>query len=700
MLANHKGEIPFLILLLPFLLGIALGFNFAETRYLFTLWILFGISCVAFIVLNLGYRRFQVFRSAWTGGILINALLFFAGWLAVIQNNELTDSHHFSRFSAKFLTVKIVSEPTLKNGIVRFVTNVEQIAVKQTQTTATGALLVSIKDTAARRLRYGDELIVPANYTAVEPPYNPAEFNYKKYLANQNIHYQEFLFPGQYHVVGHNLGNKVIAYSLTLRKRFVEKFKQHMHDTSAIAVASTLILGYKADLSSDVLQAYSKTGTIHVLSVSGAHVAIIYLLINFLLGFLNRFKHGKLIKAVLIIGLIWYYSLLTGFSPAVCRAAVMISMVIIGKTFNRYINTLNILAISAFALLLYNPLFIVDVGFQLSYLAVAGLIIFQPIAYKWLEIKTKWLDKLWQLCSVSIAAQVITFPLSAFYFHQFPVYFLISNLFIIIPTEVIMFAGIGYLLLPEIPMVSSGLGWILEKSILLMNKVLTLIEFTPYSGISKIWLSVSEYLLLFGIIVLLFCFWHYRNKRLLYPAAVLLILFCVSISIKSVTHYQSNSISFLNLRRHYGMIFKSGNEAVVLSDLAPKDKNYTYSIQPGLDSMQVGHVFYCDIRHDTNTAFFSKKANLIQFKNQRILIFDRRIKPQPILQKLKIDYVYLSGNPHVNLSGINRNVDYQKLIIGADNSDRFTKSIIAQADTSHTNYQLLRRNNSISIISN
>ena len=403
---------------------------------------------------------------------------------------------------------------------------------------------------------------------------------------------------------------------------------------------------------------------------------------------------------MLIIGLIWYYSLLTGFSPAVCRAAVMISMVIIGKTFSWYINTLNILAASAFALLLYNPLFIVDIGFQLSYLAVVGLIIFQPIVYKWLAFNNKWIDKLWQLCSVSIAAQVITFPLSAFYFHQFPVYFLISNLFIIIPTEVIMISGMTYLLLPKISVLSPVLGWILEKNIVLMNKVLALIEFAPYSGISKIWLTTTECVLLCGIIVLAFCFWHYRNKRLLYPVMALLFMLFASVSVKRVNHYQSDGITFLNLRKHQGLVFKRGNDAVVLSDVVSTDKAFSYSIQPGLDSLQVRHVFYCDINRDTTTSFFSKKSNLIQFKNQRILIFDRRIKYQQLTQKLKIDYVYLTGNPRINISAINRNFEYQNLIIGADNSDKWIKNIVAQADTTRTNYRLLKRNNSISIISN
>ena len=197
-------------------------------------------------------------------------------------------------------------------------------------------------------------MLIPAKYNIIDPPFVPAEFNYKQYLQYQNVFYQAYLYPGQFKLVSSGNGNPLIAHSLGLRQRLVEKLKVNMRDTNAIAVASTLILGYKADLSNDLLQAYSKTGTVHVLSVSGAHVAIVYILLTFALSFLNGFKAGRVVKAIIIVTLIWYYAMLTGFSPAVCRAALMISFLITGKTFNRYINTLNLMAASAFVLLIYN----------------------------------------------------------------------------------------------------------------------------------------------------------------------------------------------------------------------------------------------------------------------------------------------------------------------------------------------------------
>jgi competence protein ComEC len=700
MIAKHKGEIPVVILLLPFLLGIGLGLNLLQGANLTWLLIAFLILCVVFIVFNLTYNKLKLYKNRWLGGVLITMILFILGWVNVIRYKEINDGEHFSKIPGQFLVVKINNEPVLKNGVFRFTANVEQNVFNGKRLTSSGTLYIAIKDSSARNLYYGEELLIPAKYNAIDPPFNPAEFNYKNYLANQNIFYQSFLYSKQFVVLQTNKGNALIERSLRLRQELVEKFKRNMRDTSAIAVASTLILGYKADLNSDILQAYSKTGTVHVLSVSGAHVAIIYVMLTFVLGFLNRYKYGKLIRSFIIIALVWYYSLLSGFSPAVCRAALMISMVIIGNTFSRYINTLNILALSAFLLLLYNPFFITDVGFQLSYLAVCGLIVFQPVVYQWFKFKNKWADKLWALCSVSIAAQVITFPLSAFYFHQFPVYFLISNLFIVIPTIIIMYAGFAYLLLPQIPLVSKSLAFVLEQTILLMNKGLSIIEHTPYASINKIWITPLEYLLLYVIVISLFYYLDDKKSWLIKMSLVCTLVLCMSITVKKLRQTKTNSIAFLNLKKHKGIVFKNGNKAAVLTDMKADDKAYQYSIQPYLDSCQINNTSVYNMNQGINMPFLLKKHGLVQFLNKRIFIFTGQIKNNLLDKKVNSDYIYITGNPNSELTSINGNFDYGTLIIDGSNNDDLISRLENEAKKDSINYKTLKRNISFISVSN
>jgi len=699
MIANHKGELPFFLLLIPFILGIGIAYTFPFDGYDKWLAGLFTVFCVIFIALNLVYSRFNLHKFRWIGGIFIAVILFLAGSICLINNNELNNKNHFSKTPAQYLIGKINNEPVFKNGWLRFTVSVEKNVNNSKKTPSSGNLLITLKSTDSK-LYYGDQVLFPAKYTTVNQPFNPAEFNYKRYLSNQNIHFQEFLFPEQYRVLAKDEGNALISYSLKLRRRFIEKLKRNMRDTNAISVASTLILGYKADLSNDVLQAYSKTGTVHVLSVSGAHVGIVYLLLNLALGFLSRFRYGRLIKAVIIIVLIWYYSILTGFSAPVCRAALMLSLFIAGKTYNRYINSLNILAVSAFILLLYNPLYIVDAGFQLSYLAVFGLIVFQPVVFNLLNFKNKWAGKLWSITSVSIAAQVITFPLSAFYFHQFPVYFLASNIFIIIPTAVIMYSGMALILLPQVPYLSKTIAFVLEQSILLMNSGLTWIEHLPVATISKIWLTTIEYLLLYVIIICVFYFLHDKKILRLQLAVICVLVLSVSFGFKRISSTQTNNIAWLNLNKHKAIVFKNGNNGIVMTDLKDTDKIYRYTVQPYLDSSGINTAQIIGLNQNCKTESFIKKGGLLQFRDKTIYLINTQLDGMALSPKIKTDFVYITSNSHVSILNINNSFDYHLLIADGSNSNVYINKLKEDAMHEKINYKILKRNISFITVSN
>ena len=696
MIAAHKGEVPFAIYILPFSAGIAFGLYFPQV-YFISLIIPFCILLSCFILLNVFYSRLKVYNLRWIGGVLIHLQLFLVGWIAVFHQDTRNKPDYFALKKANYLLVKINNEPKQSGNFIHF-TGETELAIKGEQRDAvSGSLILTVRTDTIHHFAYGDELLIPAKIAEVEPPYNPGEFNYKQYLAHQQIYYQSFLIASQCVLVKSNAGNPLIAYSLKLRQKLVEKFSGNMHSHEAIAVASTLILGYKADLSPDVLQAYSDTGTIHVLSVSGAHVAIIFVFISFAFSFLNKYRYGKYFKAIISILLIWFYAMLTGFSPAVCRAAVMISFVITGKTFSRYINTVNILAISAFILLLYNPLLITDVGFQLSYLAVAGLVVFQPVIYEQFEFKQRWKNKLWYYISASLAAQLITFPLSAFYFHQFPVYFLISNLFIILPSEIIMFTGLIYLMMPKIPLLSNVLGYLLEHAILWMDKGFAVIEKAPIANIRQIWISGADCIIVVTAIVVLFYFVYTRRALLLRLGLLCILLVCMDLSYNRINEADNDSITFLNLRKHLGVLFKKDDQAVLITDLQPTDKTFVYSIKPCLDSNRIS-VISC-IRPDSNfkNNWFCKRAGFIQFEDKRMVLMDKTFSPNSPVS-IKADYVFLTNNPHINLKHIN-GYGFSKLILNGDSREALTQTIKRQADSLHIDFVSLKRNKALELFS-
>lgn len=700
MIAEHKGEVPLVVYLIPFLAGILCAQCLGIEKPLVSIMLTICLS-ITFILLNLLYTKLKLYQHyKWLGGLLIHLILFGAGMAAVPLHNDRGFADYYGSSHPNTLLVTINSEPALKGKYWHCSASVVQANLADRSVATHGKLLLTIMANSATVFNYGDQLLIPANYKPVDPPYNPGVFNYKGYLANRHIYLQSFLFPGQFKIIKHNMGNPVIAYALGLRQRLVQKFKANIHNPDAAAVASTLILGYKADLSEDVLQAYTQTGTVHVLSVSGAHVAIVYVFISFLLGFLNGSRYGQWLKAILSIILIWAYALLTGFSPAVCRAAVMLSMIILGKAGYRYTNTANLLALSAFVLLLYDPLLITDVGFQLSYLAVSGLIMLQPIVYKLIDFKNKHVRKCWYYISAAIAAQVITFPLSAFYFHQFPLYFLLSNLFIIIPSEVVLFAGIISLLLPQWPFISKVAFWVLEQTILIMNKGLQLIEHQPYASINQIWFNGYDCMLLFISMLAVFYFLHSRRVWVLYLSLICMLIAVSSVSMQNIKSQQTQSITFYSLGKHQGILFKNGNHGVMLSDLQPADADYKFSVQPGIDSNHIAHVRLANLSTDLETPYFRKKSSLVQFGNQRVLIYNPQLEFYKVSPKVRIDYLYITGNPHSKLIFINKNYEYKKLIIDGSNSPQTIKNLVNEADSLRLNYAVLKRNKSVVATSN
>ena len=360
----------------------------------------------------------------------------------------------------------------------------------------------------------GQVIWVPANPEPVAPPSFPDEFNYKRFLAAKGIHFRQFLGK-KLQVLPLKQSNELNFTMEHLRHYFAGVIEQYVQRPESKQIALALLLGQKESLGKEVKQAYSATGTQHILAVSGLHVGIIYSILLLPLTFFKQ--KGQLLQKsylVLVLGLIWIYALMTGFSPSVVRAVVMFSLVTLGQMRKRKPSIWNILAFSALLLLVLDPDIQSDLGFQLSYLAVAGIVGLQPILLRMWAPSNRVLDYFWQMATVTLAAQLITSPLTLHYFHTFPTYFLVANLLIVPLSYIILCVGVPFLLLAWIPMVGSLLGAIVDFLLFIQNEITYTLQELPAALWQGIHLSLAGMLAIWGALWI-WGTWEFGNRKIL-----------------------------------------------------------------------------------------------------------------------------------------------------------------------------------------
>jgi len=679
-------------LLVPLLLGIVWGeFNPNPLAGQYRIELCFILLSIFFIFLIL-HKQFLLFRSIWSFGLIIHIYLFILAQGLTVYTADRFNSNFFTMRNADLLIVSVISEPKLSNGIIRVEGEVRSTYLDTNLTQSTGKLLLAIKlDSIDHYIpEYGDLLLIPAVYQEIDPPYNPGEFDYKTFLERRQIYFQSFVRNDQFQVLAKNSGNPIIAFALAKRKELIRKYVTYLPNQDAAALASTLILGYRADLSKEITEAYSKTGTMHVLSVSGMHVGLVFLVLSVLLKPMSKLKVLILARVALIIMAIWLYALITGFSPSVCRAALMISFVVIGKAVNRRQNTYNLIAISAFFLLIYNPFFLFDVGFQLSYLAVCGLVYFHPKIYHIWCFKYKFFDYVWSYCALSIAAQLATFPLALYYFHHFPLYFLISNLLIVLPVTIIMYLGILILFIP-FNYILESLGTILSDLINLTNQTLLYIESLPFASLTGLRINGFELSLLL-ILILSFVFWiRFKEKISIWTAYLAVLSILSSFSIDRILNYRRQELIFFSLRKNSAIAYIYRGKAIVLADFPSSDKLFAYSVQAGLEMKGVQENLFHNIKDSISEKHYWSDSNFMQFGNFKVLRWDKNLHLNNQNECLIVDILLLSGNPRHKLEQIRTAIDFKQVLIDSTNPNYKIEAWCAEAANLNIPYYVLKK---------
>ncbi len=682
----YLRETPFVRLLLFFVMGLLLAVVVPITAELSLIAVLLVIGAIIIVIINSAalFNQLRFFRLKNATISMWWLILGFYSWQAAYP---LLDSSQFSKHQVVALRISITEinkvKPTHIQAQAKVLSGVDSLG---NTLSLSGKMAVFIKTDSNVTLKYGQDILIPANYNEVKPPDNPHEFNYKRYLYYKHIVHQAFLYPNQYLVLPTNSGNALFKWAYALRDYFVLLYAQYIPDVDAQNLLVALVLGYRSDLSKEIVSAFTDTGTTHVLSVSGLHVGIIYYVLNVFLGFFaQRIPNGAIIKAALIFTLIWVYALLTGLSPCICRAAVMISFIVIGKAGNKQINTYNLIACSALLLLLIDPFLLTDVGFQLSYLALTGIIYLQPKIYNWF-LPEKYITKqIWMLCSVSLAAQVATLPVTLYYFHQFPNYFLLANLVVIPLSTILLYGGVLLLLVAPLSGLAQATGWMLTKVVWAMNASLHLLQELPYTTITGIYLSSFDLLFLCNLVALLISY-------CIVPRAVLLrcILFigCVW-SIGAIGQYYNSynqrTLTFYKIGRETIIGVKQQDSLWLFANDRVDTALLYKKIAPDMQHNGIVHSVIVSLKgRYASTTLFTQKG-LLQVGAATILV---PRKEMVYKEQLVVDYVLV--DTLLNINSIKTHVAPTTIVASATLPSHFVRQLEEWAQTSKAAFYNLK----------
>jgi len=688
----HLGHAPFVRFLLALMAGIGVGCATVPQWSLYmAAWVVLAIVLSVFFTIRC-VTRLRQHRYYSTMGVLALLAWSIVGCLLTWQANPAIDRAHFSHFESRGLIGLVADEPAVRGNHVRFPFAVVRAYGDSGLHEVTGTLMLTVRmddSLVAEQLSYGDQLLIPTGYETVSPPYNPGELDYRRYLAGKNIWHQDYLGFDELKLLQHGKGNPLVAYALALRQRMVAKFATYIQDHDAYSVASALILGYRAEMSDSLVQAFSNTGTIHVLSVSGMHVVIVFWLLGKLLWWMDRNKGLRVAKFMMLLTAVWGYALLTGFSPPVLRASIMVSFVMAASIFGQQNRIYNSIAASAFFLLLYEPMFIVDVGFQLSYLAVLGIVFFHPVMRYLFPVSNPLVRPVTDYIGMSIGAQAGAGPLAAYYFHQFPLYFLPANLFIVLPAGAIMYVGFALLILPT-GRLALWAGVVLEKLILVTNASLEHIEQWPMASIRGIWPTWWESLLFYVLIVTIAMAVMARRKQWIYGAlGCVTLMVCTSFS-GALNEVGRQAIVF-NVRRNLAIGLVDRGHAWLYTDLPSiDDRTVHYSVLPALEVHApvdaIHFIAYDSIYHDRQVY---AKESVLQFGDTRFMVYDGRVKYG---ERLKVDVVVLRNNPAGSLTSLLKSVDCGQLVMDGSNYNSTIERWRAEAEAASIPLYVLKDN--------
>ncbi|MEI6122991.1 MAG: ComEC/Rec2 family competence protein [Bacteroidota bacterium] len=662
------NRFPLARILIPFIIGISLALGFHLSYILPISLFLVLISLIVFFGIVLQRKLSYGFR--WLAGVPFILFFLFAGYQLTVLSLNVNNPGYFGKhLSQKKFIIATLSEPLqIKEKVCKAIVQVSFVTDSvQWHKTSGKAVVYFEKDSVSQNLKYGDRVILYSIVTEVKPPLNPGEFNYKNYLKNRSIEYQTYVKKNHWRFLDSGNGNPIVAFTYKIRDNLLAILQKAGISGNEYAVVSALLIGYTDKLDPDLIKDYQGSGAMHILSVSGMHVGIVFVVLNYLLFFFDKTKYGRIPKAIILLTFIWFYAMLTGLSPAVVRTAGMFSFIVVGNAYKRPPNIYNTLVSSAFVLLAINPFYLTDVGFQLSYLAVIGIVAIYPYIYKSLYIKYWLIDKIWSLVAVSIAAQLVTFPLSMYYFHQFPNYFILTNIIAVPCSAVVIYLGIAVLVFWFVPGLSVLVSKALTLSLKFLNGSIAIIENLPYSVSRAISISALEMICIYALIILLLVYIIKKNKKALLASLTIALVMFISISASTLQSKKQKKIIVYNINKHTAIDFVYGNNCFFVCDSAlqcdiQKQEYHIFNNRYNLKT-KLAKSYQPNQRSCDNNIYLN--SGIIEFCQTKLVVVS---KTTYNTKKLQVDYVLISQNPNVSIAQICQQFQARLFIFDASNS--------------------------------
>ncbi len=631
------------------IIGILIGFKIPFTPKSIAL-----VLVITLCVLAITYysARKKIIQNSFFA--IITFLTFiFIGIASVTFGNDLYKKNHYtSHLSGTSNTSILIIDKVLKSNLYynKYFAKVVTLNSEKTQ----GKILLNVtKDSIVKKLNVDDKIVISHRFDPIKTPLNPYQFNYKNYLVKQQVHHQISIKNTEYLLLK-NDKYSLKGWAFFVRKKINTALKKHGFKGDELTIINALLLGQRQEISKDIIQNYQNAGAVHLLAVSGLHVGIILLMLTFLLNPLEKLKHGILIKLVLIIFMLWTFAIVAGLSASIVRSVTMFTAIAVAITLKQSRDIYKALIISIFFLLLFNPNYLFDVGFQLSYLAVFFIVWIQPILYKLWKPKLKVVDYFWQLLTVSVAAQIGVLPLSLFYFHQFSGLFFVANLLIIPFLGIILGLGILVIALALLNMLPNFIAKFYENIISLLNLTVEWIgnqESFLFQNISFTIISV----ILYFIIVVLFFKWI-EAKKPIYIKFTLIVIIGFQLNLIAERYISNTNSEFVifNKTRHSMLGLRKGKKLQLYHTLDSTSIINDNAIKAYLIGSKT-----------KITSLKGQPKNVYVLNDKKVLIIDSLGIYTP--QKFSVNYVLLRESPNINLERLIKTLKPELIIADASN---------------------------------